>query len=693
MKRLLVSLGVLGIISCAGKFVEEGYLQNESLVKGLFQELKGDYSGSINTFRSSGDKYWGNLLTADVYLYRFRDYAKAKEFVDKVKVKEKSPAAQEVLYRKALLLELLGNYAEAGKLYEFLAVNFPNGKYFEDASQAVEEMFRRNFPDTVAVFDGGYITSMMVDYAIEQIPPFNRNQFDTPEGRKQIAERLAIEVVALKEAEKLKLDTAQKVKEKIEIDRINALRQAYYQYAIKAKATATEKELLAYYNEHKSEYRVPARVELSRVILKDSAKAYEVYNLVKSGQKIDSLAKELSVDKYEGQRGGKITIYDTYEAYKDLFNEAYQKDTGSVFVYKKDTLWMVIRVDEKEADRIRSFDEVKTIVKGAVEGQKEKDLFEKEKQRLREFYGVNIFIKPDTAEKSKFEEERGYEEEAGVLTEEEKNALEKLPDTMAIITKLNRVITKEDFIDRLNKMPRRYRSYYLTNKGAYQLLNDVMIQEILETSEAEFRRYYLHYPIFKRLWESYRDAMLLQLYDVLVKNNVSVSDEEVKEYYEKNRDKEFKDPARIRVQRIVVPTKDSALKVLRRVRGIKNDKQLREFVQKVSIYTGEASAGGFAFITEDREPDFFKEAWKKPLKMWYIGKLNDGNWAVYRVFEKTKESVKPFEDVEAYIKDRLRYEKEKKLYESVLEDLKKKYNILVFEEKFKKAEGEEKGEK
>ncbi|MEO0149880.1 MAG: peptidyl-prolyl cis-trans isomerase, partial [candidate division WOR-3 bacterium] len=235
--------------------------------------------------------------------------------------------------------------------------------------------------------------------------------------------------------------------------------------------------------------------------------------------------------------------------------------------------------------------------------------------------------------------------------------------------------------------------YYLTNKGAYQLLNDVMIQEILETSEAEFRRYYLHYPIFKRLWESYRDAMLLQLYDVLVKNNVSVSDEEVKEYYEKNRDKEFKDPARIRVQRIVVPTKDSALKVLRRVRGIKNDKQLREFVQKVSIYTGEASAGGFAFITEDREPDFFKEAWKKPLKMWYIGKLNDGNWAVYRVFEKTKESVKPFEDVEAYIKDRLRYEKEKKLYESVLEDLKKKYNILVFEEKFKKAEGEEKGEK
>ncbi|MEO0169817.1 MAG: hypothetical protein ABIL42_06355, partial [candidate division WOR-3 bacterium] len=70
-----------------------------------------------------------------------------------------------------------------------------------------------------------------------------------------------------------------------------------------------------------------------------------------------------------------------------------------------------------------------------------------------------------------------------------------------------------------------------------------------------------------------------------------------------------------------------------------------------------------------------------------------GNWAVYRVFEKTKESVKPFEDVEAYIKDRLRYEKEKKLYESVLEDLKKKYNILVFEEKFKKAEGEEKGEK
>jgi hypothetical protein len=177
--------------------------------------------------------------------------------------------------------------------------------------------------------------------------------------------------------------------------------------------------------------------------------------------------------------------------------------------------------------------------------------------------------------------------------------------------------------------------------------------------------------------------MLLRLYDVLVKGKVSVSDDEIKEYYEKNKDKEFKEMARIRVQRVVVPTRDSARKVLAKVSSIKNENNLREFIRKTSAYTGEGMAGGFAFLTPDKEPDLFKEAWKKPLKIWSIGKLNDGNWAVYRVLEKINEKIKPFDEVKSYIREKLRYEKEKAIYEQVLEQIKKDYKIVVFEEKFK----------
>ncbi|MDT7904823.1 MAG: peptidyl-prolyl cis-trans isomerase [Candidatus Caldipriscus sp.] len=680
MRRLWGFFLLFFVLSCSGKYVEDGFVKNEGITNALLKELKGDYEGALNDLRKA-DGYWGNLLSADIYLYRYRDYRKALDLVNKVKVRKTSPASQEVLYRKALLLELLGNYAEAGKLYEELAIRFPNGKYFESASQAVEEMFRRNFPDTVVVYDGGYVTSMMVDYAIEQIPPFNRAQFDNPEGRKQIAERLAIEVAALRLAESMRLDTSKDVREKVDLDKINILRQAYYQYGVREKAKATDQELLAYYNANKSQYRVPARVDIRRIVLKDSAKAEEVLKYVKEGKNIDSLVKEFSVEKADVETGGRLSIYDTYESLRDIFNAAYEKDTGSVFIYKRDTLWMVIKVESKEKDRIRSFDEVKTMVRGAVEGQKEREIFESEKKRLREFYGVKIFLKEDTTEVKKGEEEK--EEEGKVLTEEEKNFLKALPETLAVIQKINKAITKADFEDRLNKMPARYRSYYLSPKGAYQLVNDIMVQEILEVSEAEFRRYYLHYPFFKRLRDSYRDAMLLRLYDVLVKGKVSVSDDEIKEYYEKNKDKEFKEMARIRVQRVVVPTRDSARKVLAKVSSIKNENKLRDFIRKTSVYTGEGMAGGFAFLTPDKEPDLFKEAWKKPLKVWSIGKLNDGNWAVYRVLEKIKERVKPFDEVKSYIREKLRYEKEKALYEQVLEQIKKDYKIVVFEEKFK----------
>jgi parvulin-like peptidyl-prolyl isomerase len=71
------------------------------------------------------------------------------------------------------------------------------------------------------------------------------------------------------------------------------------------------------------------------------------------------------------------------------------------------------------------------------------------------------------------------------------------------------------------------------------------------------------------------------------------------------------------------------------------------------------------------------------LKVWSIGKLKDGNWAVYRVLEKINEKIKPFDEVKSYIREKLRYEKEKALYEQVLEQIKKDYKIVVFEEKFK----------
>ena len=681
MKRVVAIFAFGALLSCSGKYFEDGYIKNERITSALLKEVMGDYEGALNDLKGS-DGYWGNLLSADIYLYRYRDPKKALDLVNRVKVKKGSPASQEVLYRKALLLELLGNYAEAGKLYEELAIRFPNGKYFESASQAVEEMFRRNFPDTVVVYDGGYITSMMVDHAIEQIPPFNRAQFDNPEGRKQIAERLAIEVAALKMAESMRLDTSKEVKEKVELDKINILRQAYYQYGVREKAKATDQELLAYYNANKSQYRVPARVDIRRIVLKDSAKAEEVLNLIKEGGNIDSLVKEFSIEKADAETGGKLTIYDTYESLRDIFNAAYEKDTGSIFTYKRDTVWMVIKVEGKEKDRIRSFEEVRTMVKGVVEGQKEREVFESEKGRLREFYGVKIFLKEDTTEAEGKESER-YEEEGKVLTEEEKNFLKSLPETLAVIQKINKVITKADFEDRLNKMPARYRSYYLSPKGAYQLVNDIMIQEILEVTESELRRYYLHYPFFKRLRDSYRDAMLLRLYEVVVKGKVSVSDEEVKEYYEKNKNTEFKEVARVRVQRVVVPTRDSARKVLAKVSSIKKEDKLREFIRNTSVYTGEGMAGGFAFITPDKEPDLFKSAWKKPLRVWSMDKLNDGNWAVYRVLEKINEKIKPFDEVKSYIREKLRYEKEKELYEQVLEQIKKDHKIVVFEEKFK----------
>ncbi len=687
-----------GFTSCAKRVPEDAYISDPNLQAGLFAELRGDYTTAEKVFKSSPDRYWGGLLLSDLYFYRKRDYKRALSEVEKVEktVNKKSPKAENVLYRKGLILQSMGRYREAGKVFEYVAVNFPDGHYFEDATEAVEEMFRRNFPETLAVYDGGYVSSMMLEWALEKIPPFQRSRFDNPEGRKNLVERIAIEQVALKEAEAMHLDTTKEVREKLEVERKSALRQAYYQYGIKAKAKATEKELKAYYNAHKSDYREPARIDIVRVGVKDSAKAYEILKAVKGGAKIDSIARDTTINvfKREAQRGGKRVIYDTYEVYKGLFKEAFKHDTGDVFVYHEDTLWMVVKLLDKKPERYKSYDEVKNIVKNAVEGKKERELYQKDRERLREFYGVKIFIKAekDTSKKAKSMEPEGEEgPEAGALDRLEK----ELPDTVAVIERLGKVITDRDLINRIMKLPRRYQNLYTTPSGAREFLENAVLPEILEVADAELHRYYLHYPIYSRMRQAYKDAMLMALYKKLVKDKVKVSDEEVQKYYEDHKDN-YREEGKVKVQRIVVKDRKTAYRLLSQIRRKKVNPD--SIARKMTDIRSERAMVGYVFVSASSEPDFYRRAMRSPMKRWRVTRLKDGRWAVYRVLMKKKPRVKPLDEVADMIHQELSYNKEKDLYEKALDYLKKKYHIKVFEDRIeasfnKKDERKEGGNK
>jgi len=668
-----------GLISCAKQIKEDEFVSDPQLQEGLFAELRGEYEKAEEIFRSSPDKFWGKLLLADLYFYRKRDYKSALKEVEDVErsINKKSPKAEPVLYRKGLLLQSMGKYAEAGKIYEYVAVTFPNGAYFEDATDAVEEMFRRNFPETLATYDGGYVSAMMLEWALEKIPPFQRNRFDNPEGRKKLVERLAIEEVAFREAQRMHLDTTKEVKEKMEIERKAALRQAYYTYGVKAKAAPSEKEMRAYYNTHKSYYREAARLELIRVALKDSAKAYEILKEVKGGAKLDSIAADTTINlfKAEATRRGKLIIYDTYGAYKQLFEEAFKHDTGDVFVFHQDTIWMVVKVLSKKPERYRTYDEVKNNVKNALQGERERKIYEEDRKRLMKFYGVKILISVSDSDTVPINPE---EREEGPSKEEMDRFRKELPDTVAIIEKLGKVITASELIDRIKRVERRYQRMYMTPKGAKEFLENAMLPEILEVADAEFHRYYLHYPIYSRLQSAYKDAMLLALYNKLVKEKVKVDEEEIKKYYETHKD-EFVQEGRLRVQRIVVKDRRTAYRILRLLRkGKVNPDSLAKAVTEIKA---ERRTSGYVNITERNEPDFYRKAMRAPLKKWRVTRLKDGRWVVYRVLQKIKKRQLPYEEVRNTIFQRLAYEKEKKLYEEALENLKKKYHVVIYEDR------------
>lgn len=153
------------------------------------------------------------------------------------------------------------------------------------------------------------------------------------------------------------------------------------QLASRINVTAADQQ--TYYTANKQKYIDPVRATISHILLADEDQAAAVLERVAAGEDFAALAKEFSVDEQTKGAGGKIAEPVLEGASVPGIGEAAQINTA-IFAakapavlkqaFKTEKGWEIVKVDRKDPERQKLFDEVRQQVKQELLGQKRQEV-------------------------------------------------------------------------------------------------------------------------------------------------------------------------------------------------------------------------------------------------------------------------------------------------------------------------------
>lgn len=156
---------------------------------------------------------------------------------------------------------------------------------------------------TVATYEGGTITEAEVEAFLSTLNDRQKTRFKTPEGRKDMIERLALNEALAADARTQGFGTSDE-------DKI-AMRQAADNFLVsklmrdlRDKARG-EEQARAYYDEHIDDYK-KEQVQASHILVKQEAEARKVKSRIDGGEDFATVAKEVSEDRGSKVKGGDL---------------------------------------------------------------------------------------------------------------------------------------------------------------------------------------------------------------------------------------------------------------------------------------------------------------------------------------------------------------------------------------------------
>jgi peptidyl-prolyl cis-trans isomerase C len=237
-------------------------------------------------------------------------------------------------------------------------------------------------------------------------------------------------------------------------------------------------------------------------------------------------------------------------------------------------------------------------------------------------------------------------------------------------------ITTGDFDRELKNLPEYLKAMADTPQGRKEMLDTMVIRELILQQAAKDGL-----DKGTEIEDKLRDLKKRLIVESFLKKKVEieskVSDEDMKKFYEQNKDK-FKSGEQIKASHILVKTEKEAKDILAQLKAGGN---FEELAKKNSVDSSSAKGGDLGWFGKGSMVPAFEKA-ALALKEGQISDVvkSDFGFHIIKMAGKRPAGIRPLEEVKEQIKGAIMPTKQQEVFQKIKEDLKKTAKITIKED-------------
>ncbi len=244
--------------------------------------------------------------------------------------------------------------------------------------------------EVIATYAGKQLTNAAVLEEIERLPGPSRAYLSAPDRKRQFVENLILNDLLFTEAQKAGYDTDPDIEKQV-VDMRKRLVVQRLMREYQKPPTISDEEAKKYYDENPGLFS-STQIKVSHILVKDEDTAKKLHaELVADPSKFADKAKELSIDKISGAKGGDLGKFGQGRMVPEFERAAFSLKPGQLSEPVKTQYgWHIILVAEREDGERKPFDQVKEQIKTTLRNKQLQDNIQAKFDGLKKTANVQI---------------------------------------------------------------------------------------------------------------------------------------------------------------------------------------------------------------------------------------------------------------------------------------------------------------